>query len=312
MTGRRDSPRVPEPTIRRTPELSVRNVPILPNLITLANAFCGLLALAKGVDALAFSQDDPAIFYRKLQTACMLIFLGMVFDSLDGLVARLTRGASDFGAQLDSFSDALTFGVAPAILGKILIDHEAGGHGRLTFLAAASFALMAILRLVRYNLEHGTPQAPEEKAARPFFRGLPSPAAAGAVASTIWLYLVIRAPELERAEGLPTPFGTLVTWLRARDWSPVLEVGPLIVGLLLPVLGLLMVSNVRYLHPVKALAARRTNFFTLVVAVFVLFLFYAAAVPFLFVLFLGFVLTGVVLPVARRLRGRHRAPSPPR
>ena len=157
---------------------------LLPNLLTLGNAFCGVLALSKAIDALTMSAADPLVFYKKMEAACFLVYLGMVFDALDGWVARLTGGGSAFGAQLDSFSDALTFGVVPAMLAKVLIEHETpppGGNARLHFLAAATFALMAILRLVRYNLE------PEPKRVQregdedvKTFQGLPSPAAAGA------------------------------------------------------------------------------------------------------------------------------------
>ena len=121
----------------------MKRIVLLPNLVTLANAFCGLLALAKAVDAL--TAPDPASFYLRMDTACMLVFLAMVFDALDGRIARLTRSTSEFGAQLDSFSDLLTFGITPAILAKVLIEHEGpllgyDGHPRLHFLAAASYA----------------------------------------------------------------------------------------------------------------------------------------------------------------------------
>src|SRR5688572_15384119 len=136
--------------------MSSRRAQLLPNLITLGNAFCGLLALSKAIDALTLSASAPMVFYEKMEAACFLVFLGMVFDALDGLVARMTGGGSAFGAQLDSFSDALTFGAVPALMTKVLIEHESPptpGNARLHFLAAATFALMAILRLVRYNLE---------------------------------------------------------------------------------------------------------------------------------------------------------------
>ncbi|MFT5289674.1 MAG: CDP-diacylglycerol--serine O-phosphatidyltransferase [Planctomycetota bacterium] len=287
----------------------MKRIQLVPNLITLANAFCGLLAIAKAIDALALSGDDPIVFYRKMETACLLIFLGMVFDSLDGFVARLTRAYSDFGAQLDSFSDALTFGVAPAMLAKVLIEHEGAltgweGDSRLHFLAAAAFALMAILRLVRFNLE-----TEHEKSAHAHFKGLPSPAAAGAVASTIWLYLILRRPELEVVEGTPTTFQRVLGWMEGVDWSPVLAWVPGVLVCMLPLLGLLMVSNVRYLHPVIALSRGRTQFVTLVVIVFSIFLFLLAPVPFAYVLFNGFVVMGLVHMCWSLARGRKSANS---
>jgi CDP-diacylglycerol--serine O-phosphatidyltransferase len=112
--------------------MTSRRAQLLPNLITLGNAFCGLLALSKGIDALTLSSAQPSVFYEKMETACIFVLLGMILDALDGLVARMTGGGSEFGAQLDSFSDALTFGVVPAMLAKILVEHETpDGSARL-------------------------------------------------------------------------------------------------------------------------------------------------------------------------------------
>lgn len=277
----------------------MRSIAALPNLLTLANAFCGLLAVSKGIDALAAA--DPALFYTKLETACWLIFLGMVFDALDGKVARITGGSSAFGAQLDSFSDALTFGCAPALLAKVLLEHEGplvgyAGSSRLHFIAAASFALMAILRLARFNLETG----PEEKAHRGF-DGLPSPAAAGAVAATVLVYCAMRWPQLEVSDGSPTPFGqTLALFPDVRFLVPWWFL-PMI-ALMLPVLGFLMVSRVRYVHAMSFLT-RKGSFFTLVYMVFGAFAFFAVPIPMLFVAFNAFVLWGVWGAVRKRGRG---------
>ncbi|HED65844.1 MAG TPA: hypothetical protein ENJ09_09855 [Planctomycetes bacterium] len=275
-----------------------RRIQLLPNLITLGNAFCGLLALAKGIDALALSQVDRIVFYQKMEAACFLVFLGMVFDSLDGFVARLVRSESAFGAQLDSFADALTFGVVPAMLAKVLIEHEGGratGNPRLHFLAAAIFALMAILRLVRFNLE------PEDDDKHQGFRGLPSPAAAGTVAATIWLYLILRRPELEAIEGTPTPLHGVLAWMQSVHWSPILDWVPALLVAMLPLVGFLMVSNVRYIHAVSFLAGRG-QFFTLVGLVFFGVFFFVAPVPLLFLLFTGFTVSGLVIPLFRRRR----------
>jgi len=277
-----------------------RRIQVLPNLSTLANAGCGLLAISKCIDALTLGQGHPEVFYAKMETACALIFLGMIFDSLDGYVARLVKVSSDFGAQLDSFSDALTFGVAPAIMVKVLVEHEPGmassfaGNARLHFVAMVIFSLMAILRLVRFNLE------PEEDGAKhEGFRGLPSPAAAGSVASTMWLYLLLRSPSLESSEGTPTPFSRVLGWMKDVDWSPVLHWVPLGLIVMLPVLGLLMVSNVRYNHGISFLL-RKGQFFALVFAVLAITLCFMAPVPFLFLGFVGFTRSGVVMPFVRR------------
>lgn len=280
----------------------MRRIAVLPNLITLGNAFCGLLAVAKAIDALALSGAAPHLFYARLETACWLVVLGMVFDALDGRVARMTGGASDFGGQLDSFSDALTFGVAPAILAKVLIEHEGplrgwAGHPRLHFIAAAAFSLMAILRLARFNLETSTDAADHQG-----FRGLPSPAAAGSVVSTILLYLSMMRPEIETEEGgAPTPLGRAFTVFPELHLAMPTWFFPAL-ALLLPALGFLMVSRVPYEHLMSRLS-RRGSFFLLVYIVFGAFLFFAAPIPVLFLAFNGFVLFGVVRAALGRARG---------
>jgi CDP-diacylglycerol--serine O-phosphatidyltransferase len=240
----------------------------------------------------------------------MLVFLAMVFDALDGKIARITRSSSEFGAQLDSFSDMLTFGVVPAMLAKVLIEHEGpllgyAGHPRLHFLAAAAFALMAILRLARFNLE-----TDQEESDHTEFRGLPSPAAAGALTSTIWLYLVLRRPEVvEFTEGGWTPFGRLMGWMEAIEWAAFYTWLPVLLVALMIVLGLLMVSRIRYTHMMSALFREGREFFTLVALVFALFLFYLAPVPALFLSFGSFVLYGPLRALLARGRARAKGPE---
>jgi len=295
-----------------------RRLQLLPNLLTLGNAMCGLLALSYGIDALAHAGAGEEHFYHRMESACLLIFLAMVFDALDGWVARLIGSESDLGAQLDSFSDALTFGVAPAMLAKVLVEHEGPllgyiGSPRLHFLGAAAFAVMAILRLARYNLAaeaeaeaelEAGPNAPkrEKSESSSDFEGLPSPAAAGALTSLMWLYLVLRKPELEIAEGSVTPFGRLMGWMRDYDWTPMLAWMPAALAILLPSLGLLMVSRLRYGHAIAFLTRERPVFATLVGIVFVFFLLYLAPVPVLFLSFMGYAIYGLV----RGLRGARR------
>ena len=155
------------------------------------------------------------------------------------------------------------------MLAKVLIEHEAAiTHGadnaRLHFVACAVFSLMAILRLARFNLEPD--DGPDKHAG---FRGLPSPAAAGAVASTIWLYLILRRPELEQLEGTPTPLRRVLGWMEVVDWRPILDWMPVFLVAMLPIVGILMVSNVRYVHAISYLAGKG-QFFTLVGVVLIL------------------------------------------
>jgi CDP-diacylglycerol--serine O-phosphatidyltransferase len=283
----------------------MRKIQLLPNLITLGNAFCGLLAIAKAVDALALS-GSPVLFYARMEQACMLVFVAMILDALDGFVARLTKSASEIGAQLDSFSDLVTFGVAPAVLAKVLIEHDAplvgyGGNPRIHFLAAAAFSIFAILRLARFNLESDA-----ETESHTEFRGLPSPAAAGALTSAIWLYLILRRPELEMSAGSPTPFGRIMGWMEHVAWTPVLDGALPVLLFMLPALGLLMVSRLRFVHVVSFITYGRSHYFTLVWLVLGLFLVYLAPVPWLFICFNGYALLGFLRGAVVGLRSEAR------
>ncbi|MCP3918696.1 MAG: CDP-diacylglycerol--serine O-phosphatidyltransferase [bacterium] len=278
----------------------MKTVSILPNALTLANAGCGILAISKAIDALALSGATAGaageqLFDRKLEEACWLIVLAMVFDALDGRVARMMDSFSDFGAQLDSFADAITFGVAPAILAKVVLEHEGVFHPRMNFLAVAAFALMAILRLARFNLET---ERDEESHSQ--FRGLPSPAAAGMVISAILMYLSIGGT-IEVLGGSATPLGKglqyLPQWLRS-GLADLLVPG---LAFLMPLLGLLMVSRVRYGHAASTLFKRHGGFQNLVALVFIALGLYIAPVPVLFFTGVTYVCHGII---ADRIRAR--------
>ncbi|MEZ6018531.1 MAG: CDP-alcohol phosphatidyltransferase family protein [Planctomycetota bacterium] len=159
------------------------SVALLPSMFTLANAGCGLLAISKAIDALAAGAKTQE-YHHLLESSCWLVVLALVFDALDGKVARLTDSSSPMGAQLDSFADAITFGVAPAMVAKTMLEAEGLFHPRLNFLAVAAYSLLAVVRLARFNL---TTEPGEEH--HRFFQGLPSPAAAGTLVATILMCL---------------------------------------------------------------------------------------------------------------------------
>lgn len=289
-------PRLPSPS---------RGIQLLPNFLTIANATLGFLAISKGVDALALSRDNPDVFFLKMETACWLVVAAGVLDALDGKLARLTKSAGEFGGQLDSFADFLTFGCAPAILAKVLIEHQGpalGYHGfpRLHFVAAAVFAIMALLRLVRFNVEND----PDPEAHRAF-SGLPSPAAAGTVIATILLILSMCQPALEQVEGTRTPMGGALALLSEGfpEFSRVLPA--ILLPALVPILiglGLLMVSRVPYAH--VSFLTQRGRFTTLIYLVLIALALLVAPVPFLFALGYGYVGWGLVRHLRRR---RHAA-----
>lgn len=166
---------------------------VLPTMLTLGNAACGFGAITF---AAKVGPDTAGGGGGELFVAAMLIFLAMLFDALDGSVARLTDQTSEFGAQLDSLCDAISFGVAPAFL---MLQFIHPGHGQnlnlleemletnnvslveypreLLWVIACLYVVCALLRLARFNVET------DEDDSHGGFSGLPSPAAAGTIAS---------------------------------------------------------------------------------------------------------------------------------
>jgi CDP-diacylglycerol--serine O-phosphatidyltransferase len=156
----------------------VRKIAIVPTLLTLGNGVCGFAAIAcasKIADSGSASVNDQ--FFA---ASGWLIVAAMVFDMLDGYVARLAKTASKFGGELDSLCDAVSFGVAPAF---VLLKMGPGWQPRpilhqLLAGIATIYMVCTILRLARFNVDN-TP----EPAGHKRFRGLPSPGAAGCLAS---------------------------------------------------------------------------------------------------------------------------------
>ena len=168
---------------RRGKRAYIRSVYFLPSLCTLGNAVCGFAAMY--VAFLAASPPRTWNRRRGFSAAAYLIFLAMVFDALDGRLARFARHTTDFGGQLDSLADVISFGAAPAFLTLLLFKQEGPQDlprvvGRAVWAVGALYMSCAALRLARFNVsnEHGEQHHFS-------FLGLPSPGAAGAVAALI-------------------------------------------------------------------------------------------------------------------------------
>ncbi|MCR9246712.1 MAG: CDP-alcohol phosphatidyltransferase family protein [bacterium] len=235
------------PTMRRRRGLRrLKEVPVAPSLVTLGNLFFGFLAIAKVADALQTAQPGAPFtsVVGLFETATILIFVAMVLDALDGRVARMTGQTSAFGAQLDSLCDMVTFGLAPAFLGKVLIDWHAQVDGnsllalspKLYYSAAAVYVLCAALRLARFNVESG------EDDDHSSFRGLPTPGAAAVVVSLVALFCTKHDPQAELGRMI---FGDRFDWI--------VQSMPLV----LVVLGVLMVSPVRFPHALHTIMQKR-------------------------------------------------------
>src|SRR3954454_3939477 len=172
---------------RRGKRAYIRSVYFLPSMATLGNAVCGFGAMYVA----AFDQtnvgDDPWakwLYGYKFLAAAYMIFLAMVFDALDGRLARFARHTTDFGGQLDSLADVVSFGVAPAYTALLLF--KAGNVNvpptisRFVWAIGALYMSCAAIRLARFNVsnEHGEQHHFS-------FLGLPSPGAGGTVAAWV-------------------------------------------------------------------------------------------------------------------------------
>ncbi len=251
---------------------------VLPTLLTLCNAACGF-----GAISIAAKVGPDHFKGIELITAAQLIFLAMLFDMLDGSAARLTNQTSDFGAQLDSLSDAVSFGVAPAFIMLQLVhpDHHLmdtiinapfNYHPRILWAIAVLFMVCAILRLARFNVET------EEEDSHDSFSGLPSPAAAGVVAS-----FPIGVRELK---GQLSAEGT-VSWAQpAADY--LLPSLVILLPLITLAAAMLMVSRIRYAHVFNQMIRGRRSrkqILQIVFAMVLVFVVREMALPVLFCVF---------------------------
>ncbi len=226
-----------------------RGIYVLPNLVTTASLFCGFYAIISAISG---------NFYH----AALSILIAAVLDGLDGRIARLTRTTSAFGVQYDSLSDLIAFGLAPGIL---VFLWALKPFNRFGWMAAFLYVVCGALRLARFNVQTG-------QISNKFFVGLPIPASASIVATTILFIYQIG--------------GTGST-------------GYLAVLISIYILSFLMVSNIPYpsFKGMKLGERRSFNFLVAVVLVFVL----VALEPFvmLSVGILGYVLSGPALALYR-------------
>ncbi|HUX00174.1 MAG: CDP-diacylglycerol--serine O-phosphatidyltransferase [Phycisphaerae bacterium] len=281
-------------------KMKANPVAVLPSLCTLGNALCGFAAITLTMKALAVAADLPAADYNLGRSEVMLagyfVLLAMVFDALDGRLARIARATSDFGGQLDSVADVVSFGVAPAFLmNRVVVEslkHTAPKEVMwVTWVCAAVYLGCALIRLARFNVENE-----EDEEAHMSFKGLPTPAAAGMLVS-----VVIFLAACWQANTYPR-LTLAMLWL-----LPLLAV----------VLGLLMVSNVEYEHLLNHVFRKRRPISHLVVIVLTLAfaVLGLALVPMLWLVglvagFGGYALSGPIIAAYRRMRGRGAAAEP--
>lgn len=236
-----------------------RGIFLLPNLFTTGALFAGFYAIVAAMNG-------------QFDVASAAIFIAMVMDGADGRIARMTNTQSAFGAEYDSLSDVISFGLAPAL---VAYEWALSGMGKLGWLAAFFYAAATALRLARFNTQLGT-------ADKRFFQGLPCPMAAAVIAGLVWLATDYHA---SGEDMVPAAFAATV------------------------LTGVLMVSNTRY-YSFKDLDLRGRVPFISVLAVVLVFVFISSDPPLvLFLASLGYAVSGPVLTLLhiRRRRLERRA-----
>ena len=236
---------MPELNNRKPMDLRRRGIYLLPNLFTTAALFAGFYAIVQAMN-------------NKFEFAAVAIFVAMVMDGLDGRVARMTHTQSEFGAEYDSLSDMVSFGVAPSL---IVYEWALKGLGKWGWFAAFIYCAGTALRLARFNTNI-------EIVDKNNFQGLPSPAAAALVASFVWVMLDNQFS------------GHEVRWYACA---------------LTIFAGVTMVSNLKY-YSFKSVNMRKSVPF-IVIFLFALFFILVSVDPpsILFALFLGYCLSGYVM-----------------
>jgi CDP-diacylglycerol--serine O-phosphatidyltransferase len=250
-----------------------KGIYVLPNLFTLAALFGGFYAVVMAMNA-------------RFDLAAVGIFCSMVLDSLDGRVARLTHTQSAFGEQMDSLSDMVSFGAAPAL---VAYEWALRPLGRWGWIAAFVYCACAALRLARFNVNTAV-------VSKRYFQGLPSPASAALVAGFVWLTSQMfshryEVPWFQKAMNL---FGA----------SPI-ERGDLPWFMFAVTLfaGLTMVTNIPF-YSFKEYGGRRSVPFTiLVLAVLGIALINIEPPTVLFGFFVVYALSGYVLYAWRKFKG---------
>jgi CDP-diacylglycerol---serine O-phosphatidyltransferase len=273
---------------RRGRRAYIRSVYFLPSMATLGNAICGFAAMyIAAFDASNVGNDPVARFLVGVRflAAAYLIFFAMVFDALDGRLARFTRHTTDFGGQLDSLADVISFGAAPAFLALMVFKSDGPSNmpfmlTRLIWASGALYFSCAAIRLARFNVsnEHGEQHHFS-------FLGLPSPGAAGAVAALVLMEQDLRT----LGPGITKHLANLCVYML-----------PLVVTMT----GLLMVSAIRYPHVINKFLRGRRPIARLMLGVIVVLLMFVVHRYVLGVGCLAYALNGPVTLLYLRARRR--------
>lgn len=272
---------IPAPERSRRIRLG-RGVYVLPSLFTVGTLVCGYFAVLSTLKGTLQIPVNLELARWSFDAAALAIGWAVLFDGLDGRIARLTNSSSDFGREFDSLADVITFGVAPAFLafawgvrpiemvhGTDIVQHLRQAGWIITF----GFVICGAARLARFNIQSTSTD-------RRYFVGLPIPAAAGVVAATVHCFK-----------------DAVNDWKYGLGWLAAIGV-----------LAFLMVSRVRY-YSFKTLDLRRPRSYLVIILLgLVVYLVIAYSEPVLLVLALTYALSGPIRSVTSKFR--HRPPAP--
>lgn len=237
---------------------------IIPSLLTAANLFCGFYSIV-------------SVLNSDYITAAIAILIAMLFDGFDGKIARLTNSTSRFGVEFDSLSDLVSFGVAPGLL---IYTWALNGYGKIGWLAVFLFVVCGAMRLARFNVRTGISD-------NKYFLGLPIPAAAGLIVTTV----IFDHHILEMGK----------------------EVRPVVVLVMTYLLAYLMVSTIKYRSFKDVHLGERKPLSALVAAVLLLIIIVAEPQIMLFVLFVLYSSSGpverLIVPISKLVKRKAHEPG---
>jgi CDP-diacylglycerol--serine O-phosphatidyltransferase len=246
---------------------------VLPSLFTAGNLSSGFISIIYAING-------------NFNTAAWFIMLAILFDMLDGRVARLTKTMSKFGMEFDSLCDLVSFGVAPAVLMYLLVLNSMGNVG---IAIALFFVITSATRLAKFNVKAMEPVVVSDTA-KPSdsFSGLPTPASAGVIASFVLSYEIF--------DGTVLSFKTIPLLMKKMPFF--FEAMPVI----MVIISFLMVSNVPYnaFKKMKWSRPKSIQFFMLLVVFFIAV--FSFPQNMFFIIFFGYALSGIVLFIVRYYR----------
>ena len=258
----------------------------LPTLFTAANVFFGFLAITKTIEGTLRASQDGNVSIPEYALAAQLIGVAVAADGLDGRIARMTNTVSDFGRELDSLADVITFGIAPAILafcwGFYFVGHSIEPALRDQILQGGYFLCFVYLlcgaaRLARFNVVTNPIPKNPGRPDRKYFVGLPIPAAAAFIASIVYV-----------ANSVP-----IGNWIVSLLWLA-----------LLGLMSFLMVSTWRYRSFKDLNLLQPRSPLSLILLGSLIFLIWNYSQPVLFVLCLAYTASGILVRIGGLLRRR--------